>query len=98
MDVTYRAEVRLPELIAGLHIGPGGDLAGGQPEEFVVGDLRCSSCRIPDSEGGRGYKIIKDSISAYQKVCGRVVIAFLAGSDDNRIMRGRALLYCIVLD
>jgi len=49
-----RVEWRLSrqELIASLRIGAGGDLAGGQPEEFVVGDLRYSGCRVPHGEGG----------------------------------------------
>src|SRR3954454_11551703 len=95
-----RVELRLgrQKLIASLRVEAGSDLAGGQPEEFVVGDLRRGGCRVSYSEGGHRYKIIENCITAYQKVCGWVIIAFLAGSDDGRVMRGRALLDNIVLD
>ena len=95
-----RIELRLSrqELIASLRIGAGGDLAGGQPEEFVVGDLRYSGCRVPHGEGGRGRKIIEDRIAAYEQLCTGMETAFLSDTDDDWVMRGRALLDDVILD
>ena len=96
-----RIELRLSrqELVASLRIGAGGDLTGGQPEEFVVGDLRYSGCRVPHGEGGvRGRKIIEDCIAAYEQLRTGMETAFLSDTDDDWVMRGRALLDDVILD
>ena len=81
-----------------LRIGAGGDLAGGQLEEFVVGDLRYSGCRVPHGQGGHGRKIIEDCVTAYEQFCTGMEIAFLSDTDDDWVMRGRALLDDVILD
>src|SRR3954454_23939692 len=95
-----RVELRLgcQELIAGLRIRAGGNLARGQSEELVVDELRrCGRGPIPHREPGPG-SVVEDGIAADHEVRAGVEAPFLSISDDGRVMRVRPLLDYVVLD